>query len=244
MPKIGLSLLLLLSFPILHAQTATGILDNYIKESGGSKEWQNVKAIEMKATIIEDEVTIPISIYSTASGKQAMIFKFPGMDFTQMAFDGDTYWTTDFTTLEPTKASDEMIYNMKLSANDFPSPALNYRKNGYTIAFVGMEKMNGAETYKVKVTQEPLAVNGQEVKNEIYYYFDTKTYLPVAVETLQPNGRNNKVFLANYQKVEGLYFPFSIDQDGFAITVKSITINPNIDTAVFAFPNTNGEGEE
>ena len=236
-------LLFFLSFT-LQAQTATGILDNYIKKSGGVKAWQKVKAITMKATINQDEETIPVDIYSTASGKQALVLNFPGRDITQMAFDGDTYWTTNFETLEPIKASDEMVNNMRQSADDFPIPALNYRKNGYTIAFMGMETKNGAETYKVKVIQQPISVNGTKVPNESYYYFDTSTYLPVAVESLQPDGRVNRVNMDDYQQVEGLYFPFSINQDGLAISVKSIEVNPEIESSVFTFPQKKKDEEE
>ncbi len=238
------TLLLLCLAAVTHAQTATGILDNYIKKSGGNKAWQKVKSIAMNATIVQDDEIIPVAIYSTASGKQALVLKFPAQNITQMAFDGDTYWTTDFTTLEPVKADEEMINNMKQGASDFPSPALNYSKNGYTIAYMGMKTKNGAETYKVKVIQKPLTVNGQDVPNESYYYFDTSTYLPVAVETIEPNGQNNIVSLADYQEVNGLYFPFSIDQDGLAITIKNIDVNADIDPAVFTFPQKRADDQQ
>ena len=231
-----ITLILLVSCISLNAQTATGILDNYIKNSGGQKAWQDIKAIKIDATVNQDDMVIPVTLYSTASGKQAVILTFPGRDITQLAFDGDTYWSTDYNTLQPVKANEEILGNVKLGNNDFPSPALNYKKNGYTIAFVGIEKKSGAETYKVKIIQEPMSVNGVKIPNISYYYFDTLTYLPVVVETTQPDGQMNSVILADYQKVKGLDFAFSIDQEGTPITVKTVTLNPQIDASVFSIP--------
>jgi hypothetical protein len=41
---------------------------------------------------------------------------------------------------------------------------------------------------------------------------------------------------SDYQEVGGLYFPFSISQGGQPIVMKEIVLNPEVDAALFAFP--------
>ena len=123
---------------------------------------------------------------------------------------------------------------MKLNNNDFPSPLLHYKENGYEVEYVGVETKDGAETYKVKITQEPVMMNGVETPSISYYYFDQDAYVPIVVETTQM-GQSINATMSDYQEVEGLYFPFSISQ-GQAFKVKEILINPEIDESIFEFP--------
>ena len=43
---------------------------------------------------------------------------------------------------------------------------------------------------------------------------------------------------SDYQEVDGLYFPFAISMQGQGITIKEILVNPEVDMAMFAFPET------
>ena len=43
---------------------------------------------------------------------------------------------------------------------------------------------------------------------------------------------------SDYKEVNGLYFPFSISMQGQGITMEEIVLNPEIDLAMFAFPET------
>ena len=57
-------------------------------------------------------------------------------------------------------------------------------------------------------------------------------------------GQMSEVKFSDYQEVEGLYFPFSqsqgmVGQDGAAVTINKIVLNPEIDDSVFAFPENN-----
>ena len=80
-----------------------------------------------------------------------------------------------------------------------------------------------------------LFVNGEEVPNESFYFFDAQNYYPIAIETTQL-GQPVSITMSDYQEVEGLYFPFTISQGGQPIDVKEIILNPEIDYSIFSFP--------
>ena len=51
-------------------------------------------------------------------------------------------------------------------------------------------------------------------------------------------GQMSKTTLSDYEEVEGLYFPFSMNMGGQPITIKNIILNPEVTQAMFAFPAT------
>ena len=219
----------------MYNQTADEIITKYIDRTGGIEAWSEVDAIKMKGTFTQGNQSVPIYIYNTRSGKQAVVFEYNKKKVTQMAFDGATMWTTNFLTMEPEISSDDMRKNMLLKRNDFPSPLLHYRENGYKAEYISTVAKNGIVAFKIKLTQEPKFVNGEEVPNESFYYFDAQNYYPIAIETTQL-GQPVSITMTNYQEVEGLYFPFTISQGGQPIEVKEILINPEIDYNIFSFP--------
>ncbi len=229
----GLAVVLTLSLP-LSAQTADEIISTYIENTGGDA-WNDVEATKMSATVNQGGMSIPVTVYNTKDGKQAVVIEFNGQKITQMAFDGETLWTTNFMSMKPEKASEEMSNNMKLNNNDFPSPLLHYKENGYDVEYVGAETKDGAETYKVKITQEPVMVNGVETPSISYYYFDQDSYVPIAIETTQM-GQPINITMSDYQEVEGLYFPFAMSQAGQPFQMSEIIVNPEIDESIFEFP--------
>lgn len=219
----------------MYNQTADEIITKYIDRTGGIEAWSEVNATKIKATFTQGDQSVPMYIYNTRSGKQAVVFEYNKKKVTQMAFDGATMWTTNFLTMEPEISSDDMRKNMLLKRNDFPSPLLHYRENGYKAEYISTVAKNGIVAFKIKLTQEPKFVNGEEVPNESFYYFDAQNYYPIAIETTQL-GQPVSIIMTNYQEVEGLYFPFTISQGGQPIEVKEIIINPEIDYNIFSFP--------
>lgn len=218
------------------AQTAEEIVNNYVENIGGKQAWDDVKATKMVASVNQGGMEIPVTIYNTRDGKMAIVINIQGQEITQMAYDGETFWTTNFMTMKPEKSTTEMTQNMALNKNDFPSPIMNYKSNGYAMEYVGKETKEGTETFKVKVTQEPVTVNGTEVPSISYYYFDTENYVPIVMETTQENGQMMSIGMSDYQEVNGLYFPFAMTQAGQPIEIKEVIVNPEIPESLFTFP--------
>jgi len=240
--------ILLVAIAPLQAQTADEIINNYFENTGGAANWGNLEGMKMEAVAIAQGMEIPIEIYQTKDGKQLVTINLQGQDMTQVSFDGETLWTTYFMTMAAEKSDQESTDNMKKQMKDFPSPLLNYKEKGYTVELLENETIEGTETFKIKLTQEPLMADGVEEANITYFYFETENFVPIVTETkIQQGpmkGQMNKTTLSDYEEVEGLYFPFSMNMGGQEVTVKNIILNPEIDIALFAFPETVAPTEE
>ena len=238
--KTLLLALTLIAVAPMTAQTADEILSNYFENTGGETAWNALQGTKMIGSINAQGMEIPIELYNTKDGKQLVKINLQGQEMTMMSFDGETMWTTNQMTMLPEKSDTETTENMKINNQDFPSPFLNYKEKGYTVEYLGKETKEGTETFKLKLTQKPVMVDGKEEPTVSFYYFETENYVPIVVESTINSGPAKGQMSINgfsdYQEVGGLYFPFSISQDGQPIVMKEIVLNPDVDKAFFAFP--------
>jgi hypothetical protein len=239
-----LGLVILIALPS-QAQTADEILNTYFENIGGKENLQAIKGVKMTAKLNQQGMEIPIEIYQMTDGRQMTLIKFQGKEIKQGVYDGENLWSTNFMTMKAEKSDAETTANFKLATNDFPDPFLNYQEKGYTVEYVGQETAEGTETFKIKLVREPLTIDGQKVEDVSYYYFDAENYVPIAVESEihqgPMKGQVQYVTMSDYQEVNGIYFPFSMNQGikngpSQPIAMDSIELNPEVDAAAFAFP--------
>jgi outer membrane lipoprotein-sorting protein len=254
MKKINLLLTIvaLLATSSIFAQdiTVDEILDGYFENTGGIENWKAVKGMKMTAKLNQGGMEIPLEIVQMTDGRQYTKFSLQGNDFYQGVFDGETMWSINFQSLKAEKADAETTANAKLDMNDFPDSFLDYESKGYKVELMGTESIDGADTYKVKLTKEPRMVEGKEVEDVSFYYFDQESFVPLAVDSEMKSGPQagmiGRTTMSDYQEVDGLYFPFSMTQgvkDGPSqpINMETIELNPEVDASVFAFPVGDGE---
>jgi hypothetical protein len=232
--------LLIVALAPLNAQTADEIINNYFENTGGISNWEKLDGIKMEAEADAQGMIIPVHIFQTKDGKQLVKINLQGQEMTQVSFDGETLWTTNFMTMAAEKSDQESTDNMKKQMEDFPSPLLNYKEKGYTVEKLENETIEGTDTFKIMLTQSPLIVDGVEVANVTYFYFETENFVPIVTDSkIQQGpmkGQMNKTTLSDYEEVNGLYFPFSMNMGGQGISIKKITLNPEISMDMFAFP--------
>jgi outer membrane lipoprotein-sorting protein len=231
------------------AQDLDEILDNYFENTGGRAQWEALEGIKMTAKINQMGMEIPLEIIQLKSGKQMTVINFQGQQIKQGVFDGQVLWSINMMTQKAEKSDQETTDNIKREMGDFPDPFLNYQAKGYTAELLGTEEIDGAECYKIKMTKKPLIVDGQEVDNVSFYYFDMDNFVPIAVQSEikagPAKGQMSEVKMSDYQEVSGYYFPFSMiqglkGQEGQAITFNQIEVNPQVDEAEFVFPEDSG----
>ncbi len=225
--------------------TVDEIIENYLENTGGQDNWRGLKGIKMSAKLNQGGVEIPLEVVTLSDGRTYTKFSFQGNEFFQNVYDGESLWGVNFQSLKPEKSDAEATANFKLNTNDFPDSFLDYKKKGYTAELLGTETIDGAETYKVKLTKEPLTIDGKEVEDVTFYYFDTEAFVPIAQDSEVRQGPQAGVIQrttqSDFDEVEGLYFPFSITQgvkDGPSqpINIESIEVNPDVDESLFDFP--------
>ncbi len=245
MKKLSLLLVVFLASFALNAQTADEILDTYFENIGGKEKLKALKGIKITAEVNQGMI-IPLEIYRLAGGKEMTSVSLQGKTIKQGVFDGETLWSTNFMTQKAEKSTAEATANHKLSINDFPDPFLDYKEKGYSVELMGKETIDGAETFKIKLTQKPKTFEGVKVDNITYYFFDTENFVPIATQqevmSGQGKGMISELTFSDYQEVDGIYFAFSMTmgvkgQAGAqAITIKKIEINPEIADSEFEFP--------
>jgi len=227
------------------AQTVDEILSNYFENIGGLENLQKLEGIRMTAKVNQQGMEIPLEITQLKGGKQMTVITFQGKEIKQGVFDGTTLWSTNFMTMKAEKSPKEVTDNMKLQANDFPDPFLDYKKKGYTVALMGKETIDGTEMFKVKLVKKPVTVDGKKEENISYYFFDTENYVPLVmqaeIKSGPAKGKISETKMSDYQEVNGIYFPFSMTQGlkgqpGQGITIDTIIVNPKVDMAAFKFP--------
>jgi outer membrane lipoprotein-sorting protein len=229
----------------VNAQTADEIISTYFENIGGVDKLTSIKGIKMSAKVNQGGMEIPIQIIQLKSGKQMTVISFQGKEIKQGVFNGETLWSTNFMTQKAEKSDQETTDNLKLEMNDFLDPFLNYKEKGYQVELLGNETIDGTETFKIKLTREPITIDGKEEENVTYYFFDTENYVPIVahnqIRTGPYKGQMGEAKMSDYQEVDGVYFPFSLTQGikgqpGQGITLESIELNPQIDDAEFEFP--------
>ncbi len=253
---ITLSLLCFGATSILQAQTVDEILDNYFENTGGLENWKNVKSLKYEGSVDVQGMSLPIEMIQTADGKSMLKADFQGQTFYQNVFDGETLWGTNQMTMAAEKSDAESTANYKLEMNDFPDSFLNYKEKGYTVELIGNETIEGTETFKIKLVKEPIMVDGKEEQDITFYYFDTENFVPIVIEKEIKAGPGagmvSQTTMSDYDEVDGFYFPFSITEGakgqpgGQEIKMTAITVNPEIDNSIFAFPasSTTTDGEK
>jgi outer membrane lipoprotein-sorting protein len=231
------------------AQTADEIIDTYFENTGGKERWEKLDALKSIGSLDFGTMTLPVTMIQTKEGLTLMSADVQGQAYYQTVYDGETLWSTNQMTMAAEKSDAEATANYTLGIQDFPDPFLNYKSKGYSLELMGSETVDGTDTFKIKLEKKPKMVNGKEEANIEYYYFEKENFVPILIEKevkLGPEaGAIGHSKLSNYQEVDGIYFPFSIvdgtkDQPGEqAITITTIELNPQIDKAVFAFPEKN-----
>jgi len=243
--------LTLVAFSLVFSQIASAItvdeiIDGSFEATGGKAAWSKLSGIKITAEGSQGPMKFPIEMVQLADGRTYMQFSIQGKQLRQNVFDGNTVWSTNMMTMKAEQQSAETIANTKLDANDFPSALYNYKAKGYKAELVGKEELDGSEVYKVRLTKEPISVDGKKVESIEYHYFDVDSLVELATETEIQQGPGKGTIMmskfSDYDEVDGLYFPFSLAQSAkggkqfFSLQFKKVELNPKVNDAEFALP--------
>ena len=228
------------------AQTAAEIIDGYYEAIGGKDAWLKVENMRMNAKVNQQGMEIPLEIYRAKDGKTYTKVSFQGINMMQGVYDGETLWSTNFQTQKAEKSTTEATENFKNAMGDFPDGLLEYKKRGYTVELMGQESFDGTDAHKLKLTKKPMMIEGKEVDNVEFYFFDTESMVMLGSESPinegSMKGKTSQTKLSEYDEVDGLYMPFSMSQGlkggpGQAITLDKIEMNVEVDEKIMMFPS-------
>lgn len=246
MKKITLLFLALFAGFTMNAQTADEIINTYFENIGGKEKLKAIKGLKTYMKLNMQGMEIPIESVQLADGRQLSTANFQGKEIKQGVFDGETLWSHNVMTMKAEKSDKEATDNFKLNSNDFPDPFIDYKAKGYTVELLGKEEIEGTEAFKIKLTKEPITVDGKKEANITFYFFDTENFIPIATQSLVNSGpmkgQTSQMLFSDYQEVDGLYFPFSMTMGlkgqpgGQTMVISKIELNPTIEDTEFKFP--------
>ena len=156
------------------------------------------------------------------------------------AFDGTEGWKiSPFQgRKDPEKVSADDAKSLVEDA-EIDGPLINWKEKGSTVEYLGTEDVDGTPAHKLRVVRK----NG----DISYVYLDPDHFLEIRVITQRmENGARieNEVDIGDYEKINGVFFPFSLEagpkgaSDKQKVIFEKAEANTPVDDTIFKFPTT------
>ena len=249
LPRTLLAVLLLVALPplasaaSLDAVSVDELVSKNIAARGGVDAIRAIRSLKSSGSMnfSNGDFSIDLSLVTMLERDAKVRSEATIQGLTQVsAYDGTDAWRIDpfQGRRDPERLSDEDKKSQELQA-DLDGPLVDWKQKGHQVEYLGSEDMEGTEAHKLKITLK----NG-----DIQYRFlDPEYFLEILiVDQVKRRGieSESETELGNYEKVAGVYWPFSIESGpkggkrGQKITLEKIEANVDLDDALFAFPKT------
>lgn len=219
------------------SQTVDEIIAKNAQARGGIEKLHAIKTLRMTARLSEGSFRATFVQENKRSDKVREETLIQGMAQIQ-AYDGKTAWQINpfGGRRDPELLSADDAKPLILDS-DLEGLLIDYKEKGHKAELIGHDSVEGTDCFKIKLTLK----NG-DVR---YYYLDADSYLEIKIET-QTTVRGavqfSDTWLGDYELVDGVYFPFSIEvgetgsDDRLRLTVEKIEINAPLDDSLFSLP--------
>ena len=185
-----------------------------------------------------EQVQLPFTLYLKRGRKSRIELEFAGKKPVQI-YDGTNGWKyrpfLNREDIEPF-TSDEL--KSEAQKSDLDGPLVDYAAKGTKVESAGVEKVEGHDCYKLKLTLKSGDVQ--------YVWIDTQSFLDVKVSgtARRMDGKMHNVYIyqRDFKTVQGLVLPQVLETavDGYRDThkmvIESLVINPKLDDSLFKKP--------
>ena len=210
------------------------------------------RILELKSALPRrpaDEAQLPFLMEMERPRKVRIELQFKGQTAVQV-YDGTNGWKVrpflNRAEVEPYTA-DEL--NIASHQEDLDGPLVDYAAKGSNVELDGNEKVEGRDTYKLKVTE-----NSGHV---FHIWIDAETFLEAKVEgqprRLDGNDHPVEIYYRDYRAMDGLTIPFVMETRVLAvarnalglkdtpvppekIVLDKVVVNPKLDDELFSRP--------
>lgn len=220
MKKLFFALLIFL-LNICYSQTVEQIINKHLEVTGGTHHWKELNSIIIRGDIILGlNESYPIEIYQQRPNLNKTCIEIQGKKIILNAYNGQKAIQYNFQT-------NSLEENNNYVPEAFESDLIDYSAKGFLPIFLGEERVDNKNCYKIKLT------NNRE--SEIYY-FDKTSYQLVREDT----STESKLY-SEFKLVSGLIFPYRLvvknkeDDSEFILVFKSLEMNKIIPEKEFKF---------
>jgi outer membrane lipoprotein-sorting protein len=186
----------------------------------------------------DKQVQLPFVLEMKRPRKSRMELEFAGKTAVQV-YDGTNGWKLrpflNRNDVEPYTAEE-----MKAAAeqSDLDGVLIDYKAKGSKVELEGTDKVEGHDTYKLKVT-----ASSGDVR---HVWVDAQSFLDVKMDGTprRMDGKYRKVniYLRDYRTVQGVTIPYLIETEveGYRpthkMTIESVVVNPKLEDSLFTKP--------
>ena len=232
--------------PPLNAQelkpfTVDALVAKNIEAKGGADALRAVQSLRLQGKMLVNQGRIEFAYVQTKKkpGEVRAEATLQGMTLVQ-AYDGAQGWKISpfGGRKDPEKMSVDDAKSLVEDA-EIDGPLVDWEAKGSTVEYLGPEDVDGTLAHKLKVVRR----NG----DVSYVYLDPDHFLEIRILTQRlEQGAQVEVEtdLGDYEKIAGVFFPFSIEagpkgsSDKQKIMIEKAEANVPVDDAVFKFPAT------
>ncbi len=210
------------------AVSAASVIDGFLKAIGGKDEAMKIKTVKTNFTMDAMGATLAGTQMKMAPNKNYLEIAMGETKVMQEMFDGTKGFRAQ---MGQKKDMDED--EIKEAKDDKAIiPQVNYLSADYQTLYLGIEKVNDEDAYKLKITKPSGKVSTE--------FYSSKTGLLVREETTQSAGGNEitiTIDFSNYKKTGTIMMPFTITQSvgeqQFSMNMIDIKLNEGVTEADF-----------
>lgn len=220
------------------AATLDELVAKNLEARGGAAKLAAIKTLKTRGKLlVGEQFELGFAQYQKAPESVRVEASLQGLTQVQ-AWDGREAW--QISPFQGRKDPEKMSADdARALADDAPigGALFDWNARGSKLEYLGTEDVDGTEAHKLKVTLK----NG-DVE---YVYLDPDHYLEIRT-VAQRNVRGTQVVsvsdYGDYEKVDGVYFPFSIateskgDGGKSQVTIEHAEANVPVEDTLFAFP--------
>ncbi len=227
----------------LHAQNPAPTVDELVAKNleakGGAAALAAIQTIRFEGRLLVNQGQLELKFSETKKreGKVRTDAVLQGMNLIQ-AYNGTSGWKIFpiYGRKDPEKMSNDEAKSLFEEA-EIGGPLENWKARGKTVTYLGIEDVEGTAAHKLQVVRK----NG-DISN---VYLDPEYFLEIRViaqRTEQGAKVEVETDLGDYEKVNGVYFPFSIESGSKGSNDKQKTIiekgeaNIPVEDSIFEFP--------
>ena len=219
--------------------TVDELVAKNVAAKGGADALRALQSVRLTGKLLVNEGQIQLAYVETKKRPGAIRDEvtLQGMTAIQ-AYDGAQGWkVSPFQgRKDPEKMSADDTKSLMEDA-DIEGPLVDWKAKGSTVEYLGTEDVDGTPAHKLKVVRK----NGDVT----FVYLDPDAFLEIRkISQRVEQGAQVEVEtdVSDYEKVAGVYLPFSIesgrknDPDKQKIVIDKAEPNVSVDDAIFKFP--------
>jgi len=221
--------------------SAREIVDRNVSARGGLQAWRAVQTISYSGKMDAggtQNVQLPFVIEMKRPRKIRVELEFAN-DKAVQVFDGTNGWKLrpflNRRDVEPYTQEEMKAASMD---SELDGLLVDHAAKGIQVDAEGVEKVEGHDAYKLKLTMK-----GGQVR---HIWVDAQTFLEVKIEGV-PHRMDGKmrpveIYYRDYRSVNGLIVPYVVEtavqgaKQSHKMTIESVVVNPKLDDSLFAAP--------